>query len=102
MSEVYPVQGDVVELPLGQTAQPHKCGSCVFFFRRSFSETYIKDEGVVMEAMSGGACQIKLPPQIELRSQGEGAPKNWINDTGSCSFWKSTGKIYIEKHKVTP
>ncbi len=96
------IEEKYIELPWGQTAQPGKCGSCKHFGRRAFTETYIKDEGVVLEAMKGGYCKFKLPPHVQQRQQEEGGPTNWCNDTDSCDLWKSSGKVYIEKHKVTP
>lgn len=89
-----------IVLGLEQTAEPHTCGSCHFFGRRSFSETYIKNEDVVRDAMRGGYCKFKMPPQVAIRQQGEGAPTNWINDTDSCDLWRSSGKTFIVSKRV--
>lgn len=94
---------DEIILGLEQTAEPNTCGSCHFFGRR-FSEnlSYIKNESVIAEAMRGGYCKLELPPQYQRRLQGEGAPTDWINDTGSCDLWRSSGKTFIVSRRIRP
>lgn len=95
----------VIELPLGQTAKHGQCGSCHYFGRRDDVPSYMDAEQEVGKfgyLNKGGYCKFKLPPQIAIIPQGEGAPSNNINDTGSCDLWRSSGKVYIEKHKVVP
>lgn len=94
----------VIELELGQTAQPEKCGSCKFFGRRAGPgdlPSYIKGDTRV-QLSGAGYCNLKLPPQYQIKGQGEGAPTNWINDTGSCDLWKWSGVVYVEKRVVKP
>lgn len=84
-----------IELKLGQTAQPGTCGSCKFFSRAG-ADIY----GVQM-----GLCNIKLPPQIEIKSGNNTdgdyvGPTNRINDSDRCDFHRPTGEIYIEKLRV--
>lgn len=96
-----PGMRETVVLPLGQNAEPGKCGSCHFFGRRNESLAGIRAEEQY-HYNSGGYCKMQFPPQLERRIQGEGAPTNWINDDGSCDLWRSSGKTYIVARKITP
>lgn len=89
---------EMIELPLGQSAQPGKCGSCFFFGRRADVPSYMND--VAYKYNQGGYCKLELPPQYARREQGEGSPTNWIDDTGSCDLWRASGKTFIEKYVV--
>lgn len=93
--------GDII-LGLGQTAEPNTCGSCLFFGRRNFTEFYIKDENVVRDAMRGGYCKFKFPPQVAMRQQEEGGPTNWVNDVDRCDLWRSSGKTFIVSQRIHP
>jgi hypothetical protein len=84
-------------LDLGQTAEPGECGSCRYFGRRSV-EAYLDRDPY----NRGGYCKFNLPPHIQRRDQGEGAPTNWINDSGKCDLWTSSGKTFVVSRKVTP
>jgi hypothetical protein len=103
LSTRYPDEEGYIELPLGQTAQPYKCGSCFFFGRRtgeppSYMSAEMRD-GTFLN--KGGYCKLKLPPQYARKENNpESAPTNWINDDNDCDLWRSSGKTYIEKHKV--
>jgi hypothetical protein len=85
-------EANEIVLGTGQTAEPKTCGSCHFFGRSSIEDPY----------NHGGYCKMELPPQYQHRIQGEGEPTSWINDTGSCDLWRSSGKTFVVSRRIKP
>lgn len=93
-----------VRLAPGMTAEPGTCGSCVYF-RRS------NDWKDVVGGARMGECTIVLPPFLKnfhRRGRIEGicgepteifensSDVRHVDDSEVCSFWKSSGSIYVQ------
>ncbi len=96
---------DIIELAVGQTAQPETCGSCKFFYRQ-VHEQYLGEDNIPKEIVGDGNCHVPLPPQIAIRSgmNDDGGeyigPSNRTTDTKTCVLWKPSGKVYIERRLI--
>lgn len=80
-----------ITLPLGATADLHKCGSCYYFQRVPDAES----------RPSRGTCSLTLPPQFMKHpfSSDSGDPAD-LNDYDGCSLWKASGARYVVSYVV--
>lgn len=86
---------DEITLAINQTANTEECGSC-YFFKRNDSKSELDQSGL---------CNLQFPPnRIFIRNidDGEGQPLNTVNDTDSCSFWKTSGNTFIVSKRLKP
>lgn len=82
-----------IVLALNQNANTGECGSCARFDRCGEGSEWDKT----------GLCHLELPPQYQrVEYDPELQPRNTVQDTASCSFWKSTGKTFIVSQRLKP